>query len=99
MLRRIRELQARRVHLAIVVDEYGGTAGLVTLEDVLEEMMGEFADEFERPIRIFRPLKQRGTFWVRASMPLPESLPAARPKAWLCSGAGMNPWSAVRTAM
>ena len=68
----VRELQARRVHLAVVVDEYGGTAGVVTLEDLLEEMMGEFADEFERPIRLFRPLKQRGTFWVRASMPLPE---------------------------
>lgn len=68
----VRELQSRRVHLAVVVDEYGGTAGVVTLEDLLEEMMGEFADEFERPIRVFRPLRQRGTFWVRASMPLPE---------------------------
>ncbi|HET9481547.1 MAG TPA: hemolysin family protein [Candidatus Polarisedimenticolia bacterium] len=67
----VRELQSRKVHLAIVVDEYGGTAGVVTLEDLLEEMVGEFSDEFERPVRVFRRLR-RGLFWVRASMPLPE---------------------------
>ncbi len=67
----VHELQARRVHLAIVVDEYGSTAGIVSLEDLLEEMVGEFADEFERPVRLFKRLR-RGTFWVRASMPLPE---------------------------
>ena len=43
----LRELQARRVHMAIVLDEYGGTAGLVTLEDILEELVGELADEYE----------------------------------------------------
>lgn len=63
----VRELQARKVHLAIVVDEYGGTAGVVTLEDLLEEMVGEFSDQFDRPIRVFRRLR-RGVFWVRASM-------------------------------
>ncbi len=50
LARLMREMQAEKFHLAILVDEYGGTAGLVTLEDCLEELVGDIVDEYDREL-------------------------------------------------
>jgi putative hemolysin len=63
----LRELQERKMHMAIVVDEFGGTEGIVTMEDVIEEIVGEIHDEYDEEIRDVEP-RSDGSFHVNARM-------------------------------
>jgi CBS domain containing-hemolysin-like protein len=67
----LRQMQAERFHLAVVVDEYGGTAGLVTMEDLLEEVFGEIVDEFDSEEPLATPLAD-GAMLVHGRMPVDE---------------------------
>ncbi|WP_436787103.1 hemolysin family protein [Yinghuangia sp. YIM S10712] len=67
----LREMQASRTHMVIVVDEYGGTAGLVTIEDILEEIVGEITDEYDRETSPVEDLGD-GRFRVTARLPVDE---------------------------
>ena len=67
----MREMQAGKFHLAIVVDEFGGTAGLVTLEDLIEELVGEITDEYDVEETPTERLED-GTVVVNARMPVDE---------------------------
>ena len=65
----LKEFQQEKSHMAIVVDEYGGTAGLVTLEDVIEEIVGDIQDEYDQEAPLFRKLDD-STFMVDAKIDL-----------------------------
>jgi CBS domain containing-hemolysin-like protein len=56
----LHEMQVTKRHMAIVVDEYGGTAGLITMEDVVEEIVGEIQDEYDREESLVEPLSNDG---------------------------------------
>jgi len=64
-------MRNKRVHMAIVVDEYGGTAGLVTLEDLLEEIVGEIQDEYDREIPLVNK-KEDGSYMVKGYIDLED---------------------------
>lgn len=53
----LRELKTAKVHMAIVLDEYGGVAGMITLEDLIEEIIGEIEDEYDREEPLLKPLE------------------------------------------
>jgi CBS domain containing-hemolysin-like protein len=67
----LRLMQAESNHLAMVVDEYGGIAGLVTLEDLIEELVGDISDEYDREVPDFEDLGD-GKYRVVARMPIDE---------------------------
>jgi CBS domain containing-hemolysin-like protein len=67
----LRQMQLESNHLAMVVDEYGGIAGLVTLEDLIEELVGDISDEYDRDVVEFEDLGD-GRFRVSARLPVDE---------------------------
>ncbi len=67
----LREFQRNKVHMAIVVDEYGGVSGLVTMEDALEELVGEIVDEFDIEEVLCQQIDPQ-TYVVSAKLPLDE---------------------------
>ena len=67
----LREFQNNRIHIAIVVDEFGGTSGIVTLEDVLEEIVGEIRDEYDEDEKTYRRINNN-TFIFDGKTPLSD---------------------------
>ncbi len=67
----IKEFQKRSIHMAVVVDEFGGTEGIITLEDVLEELVGEIQDEFDREVVMMKKLAS-GALEVSGRTPIED---------------------------
>jgi CBS domain containing-hemolysin-like protein len=67
----LREFQSQRIHMAIVVDEYGGTSGIVTLEDIIEEIVGEIQDDHDSEQPLYQKLSDN-EFLVDGGMDLEE---------------------------
>ncbi|HOV21878.1 MAG TPA: hemolysin family protein [bacterium] len=67
VLELLRDLQNKKLQMAIVVDEYGGTSGLITMEDLVEEIVGEISDEYKKDTRPYHKLPD-GSFLVQGSM-------------------------------
>lgn len=67
----LKELQQKKIHMAIVLDEYGGTEGLVTIEDILEEIVGDILDEYDNEIDLVEKIED-GVYIVKAEVSLEE---------------------------
>ncbi|MBS1538153.1 MAG: HlyC/CorC family transporter [Bacteroidetes bacterium] len=96
----MRDMQKRKAHMAIALDEFGGTAGIVTLEDIMEELVGEIQDEYDDEISIVE--KRDDEWFVRASaaiddvnehlpFPLPEAEEYETIGGWINHAAGRVP--------
>jgi len=67
----LRDLQHRKTHMAVVLDEYGGTAGILTIEDLLEEIVGEIQDEYDDESKLVHQ-REDGSYIITAQLPLDD---------------------------
>ncbi|MCF2870826.1 hemolysin family protein [Octadecabacter sp. G9-8] len=68
----LQKMQAERIHMALVIDEYGGTDGLVTIEDLIEQVVGEIEDEHDTDEAVLWTLEKPGVYMVESKAPLEE---------------------------
>lgn len=86
----LRVLQTRKAHMAVVVDEYGGTVGIVTLEDILEELVGEIWDEHDEVIEMFQK-QEDGSFLIACAANLDDMYDLFEVKGE-CEAATVSGW-------
>ena len=104
----LREFQLSRTHMAIVVDEYGGTAGMITLEDVIEEIVGEIQDEFDRETPkvqetpegiVFDGLSQLDDVWEKLGIDVEKSTEVSTLGGFVTEKLGRIPRTGDRTTV
>ena len=88
----LREMQREKQHMRIVIDEYGGVAGLVTIEDLLEQIVGNIRDEHEDETPIEEPQREPGGVWV-----VPGSFPVDQLADLFGESEGLSDWRCVRS--